>query len=148
MVSPRKSRKKSVCFSSTVTDRPARASNRASIRPAGPPPTMQQSSVLSNGIADTMPDLVFYCHGCRRIEHCGNNCRARTWRNYCDFDLSVSVVPVAPAVATIERRSDPRNAIDRAYDPGAGEFGEHELAFGIDVRRDMMSDLSGITAES
>src|SRR5215208_1037829 len=148
MVSPRKSRKKSVCFSSTVTERPARASNRASIRPAGPPPTMQQSSMLSDGIANTMPYPVFYCDGCWRIEHC-RHCRgASTRRNYCDFDLSVGVVPVAATVAPIERRSDTRNAIDCAYDPDAGEFGEHELAFGIDVRGDMMSDLSGITAKS
>src|SRR5215212_9420963 len=148
MVSPRKSRKKSVCFSSTVTERPARVSNRASIRPAGPPPTMQQSSVLSDGIADTMPDLVLYCDGCRRIEHCGNRCRARTWRNYCDFDLSVGVVPVASTIAPIERRSDTRNAINRAHDPGAGEFAEHELAFGIDIGSDVMGDLSGISAKS
>ncbi|GGZ06888.1 hypothetical protein GCM10010343_36110 [Streptomyces avidinii] len=41
-VSPRKSRRKSPCFSSTVTSTPARASNRASTIPAGPPPTTQQ----------------------------------------------------------------------------------------------------------
>src|SRR5215468_2667082 len=42
MVSPRKSRKKSLCFSSTVTRMPARASRNPSIMPAGPPPAMQQ----------------------------------------------------------------------------------------------------------
>src|SRR5688572_21643604 len=41
MVSPRKSRRKSACFSSTTTSTPARASSRPSIMPAGPPPTMQ-----------------------------------------------------------------------------------------------------------
>ena len=41
MVSPRKSRKKSLCFSSTVTFTPLRASRYPSITPAGPPPTMQ-----------------------------------------------------------------------------------------------------------
>src|SRR5258708_7515696 len=41
MVSPRKSRRKSACFSSTTTSTPARARRYASIIPAGPPPTMQ-----------------------------------------------------------------------------------------------------------
>src|SRR4051812_15626224 len=44
-VSPRKSRRKSRCFSSTVTLRPARASSRPSIMPAGPPPAMQHCVV-------------------------------------------------------------------------------------------------------
>src|ERR1700733_4378250 len=41
MVSPRKSRKKSACFSSTATLTPARASRKPSMTPAGPPPAMQ-----------------------------------------------------------------------------------------------------------
>src|SRR5579863_8607836 len=41
-VSPRKSRKKSACFSRTTTSTPARASRYPSIMPAGPPPTTQQ----------------------------------------------------------------------------------------------------------
>src|SRR5437660_12885076 len=41
MVSPRKSRRKSACFSRTMTPMPARASRKPSIIPAGPPPTMQ-----------------------------------------------------------------------------------------------------------
>src|SRR6185437_3945607 len=41
-VSPRKSRRKSACFSNTVTATPARASRKPSIIPAGPPPAMQQ----------------------------------------------------------------------------------------------------------
>src|SRR5260370_25718925 len=40
MVSPRKSRRKSACFSSTMTSTPARASRKPSMRPHGPPPTM------------------------------------------------------------------------------------------------------------
>lgn len=42
-VSPRKSRRKSACFSSTVTLTPALASNNPSTIPAGPPPTTTQS---------------------------------------------------------------------------------------------------------
>src|SRR5574340_1265836 len=42
MVSPRKSRRKSACFSSTNTSTAARAKSRPSIIPAGPPPAMQQ----------------------------------------------------------------------------------------------------------
>src|ERR1700692_92361 len=42
MVSPRKSRKKSACFSRTRTSTPARASRKPSTMPAGPPPAMQQ----------------------------------------------------------------------------------------------------------
>ena len=40
-VSPRKSRRKSACFSITVTSTPARPSSKPSIIPAGPPPAMQ-----------------------------------------------------------------------------------------------------------
>jgi hypothetical protein len=40
-VSPRKSRRKSACFSSTSTSTPARANNNPAISPAGPPPAMQ-----------------------------------------------------------------------------------------------------------
>src|SRR5436853_7860419 len=43
IVSPRKSRRKSACFSSTVTVRPSRSRRTASIIPAGPPPTTQTS---------------------------------------------------------------------------------------------------------
>ena len=52
MVSPRKSRRKSACFSSTSTDTPARARSRPSIMPAGPPPAMQHRTVLD---AEAMP---------------------------------------------------------------------------------------------
>lgn len=41
-VSPRKSRRKSPCFSSRVTSTPARASNSPRTIPAGPPPTTAQ----------------------------------------------------------------------------------------------------------
>ena len=52
IVSPRKSRRKSACFSSTSTGTPARASNSPSIMPAGPPPAMQQRTECSlSGIA-------------------------------------------------------------------------------------------------
>src|SRR3984957_7100240 len=40
MVSPRKSRRKSACFSSTTTLTPARANRKPSLPPAGPPPAM------------------------------------------------------------------------------------------------------------
>src|SRR6266446_5887085 len=42
IVSPRKSRRKSRCFSSTSTATPARANKKPSMIPAGPPPAMQQ----------------------------------------------------------------------------------------------------------
>ena len=41
-MSPRKSRRKSACFSSTTTSTPARAKRKPSIIPAGPPPATQQ----------------------------------------------------------------------------------------------------------
>src|SRR6516162_3663302 len=47
IVSPRKSRRKSACFSRTRTAIPARANNNASIIPAGPPPTMQHRTETS-----------------------------------------------------------------------------------------------------
>ena len=43
-VSPRKSRKKSACFSRTRTLTPARAKRKPAIIPAGPPPTMITSA--------------------------------------------------------------------------------------------------------
>src|SRR5947209_7411845 len=45
MVSPRKSRRKSPCFSSTIVSTPARASKKPSTTPAGPPPAIQQRAV-------------------------------------------------------------------------------------------------------
>ena len=51
MVSPRKSRRKSSCFSSTMTSMPARASRKPSIMPAGPPPAMQQRVVMVSAMA-------------------------------------------------------------------------------------------------
>jgi hypothetical protein len=42
MVSPRKSRSKSLCYSSNVTGTRCRANRSASIIPPGPPPTTQQ----------------------------------------------------------------------------------------------------------
>src|SRR5689334_13375838 len=50
--SPRKSRRKSACFSSTVTLTPARASKKPSIMPAGPPPAMQQVVLIEIVTAD------------------------------------------------------------------------------------------------
>src|ERR1700733_5669260 len=52
MVSPRKSRKKSLFFSKTRTSTPARARRNPSMTPAGPPPTMQQPvrMVSSGGV--------------------------------------------------------------------------------------------------
>src|SRR5438067_9082125 len=42
MVSPLKSRKKSACFSNTMTSTPTRSDKKPSIIPARPPPAMQQ----------------------------------------------------------------------------------------------------------
>jgi hypothetical protein len=47
-VSPRKSRRKSPCFSRIVTGTPARASSRPATMPAGPPPTMMTGVNLSH----------------------------------------------------------------------------------------------------
>src|SRR5512135_80134 len=46
IVSPRKSRRKSPCFSSRTTSTPARASSSAATAPAGPPPTTHTSAVV------------------------------------------------------------------------------------------------------
>src|SRR5260370_897696 len=53
MVSPRKSRRKSACFSSTTTSIPARASRTPSIIPAGPLPPMQPG-VANRAVALTL----------------------------------------------------------------------------------------------
>ena len=52
-VSPRKSRRKSACFSMTVTSTPARASSSPSMIPAGPPPATMQ--VVFSSSAGTRP---------------------------------------------------------------------------------------------
>ena len=54
-MSPRKSRRKSPCFSSTVTSTPPRASSRPSTIPAGPPPTM--AHVIDSGHESTLRSL-------------------------------------------------------------------------------------------
>src|SRR5438105_434329 len=50
MVSPRKSRKKSPCFSRTWISTPARASRQPTIIPHGPPPTMQQRVEIGSAV--------------------------------------------------------------------------------------------------
>src|SRR5947209_18020919 len=54
MVSPRKSRRKSACFSSTTTSTPARASRKPSVSPHGPPPTMQQRVEICSAAIDAL----------------------------------------------------------------------------------------------
>src|ERR1700741_3907 len=56
IVSPRKSRRKSACFSSTTTDTPARASRNPSIMPAGPPPAIAQRTE-SDSVEDVLVDV-------------------------------------------------------------------------------------------
>src|SRR5258706_983263 len=51
-VSPRKSRRKSACFSRTTTSMPARARRTPSIIPAGPPPAMQQRVFIRSSCND------------------------------------------------------------------------------------------------
>src|SRR3954451_24922900 len=58
MVSPRKSCRKSRCFSSTRTGTPDRASSQPSIAPAGPPPAM--THVVSCDIAPPYGDTDEY----------------------------------------------------------------------------------------
>src|SRR5262245_15896438 len=69
MVSPRKSRKKSACFSSTSTCKPVRANNRPSIMPAGPPPTIKQcrSGLASVGCACILAQLALTCRSQGRL---------------------------------------------------------------------------------
>src|SRR5213078_1420502 len=72
---PRKSRRKSACFSRTTTSTPARANNSPSIIPAGPPPAMQHRTDIASS-AMRAPDSVSEvalagCHhvSCRRRQH-------------------------------------------------------------------------------
>src|SRR5206468_6311060 len=53
---PRKSRRKSACFSRTTTFTPARARRKPSIIPAGPPPTTTQRVCNSSGDLATNRD--------------------------------------------------------------------------------------------
>src|SRR5918994_856601 len=57
IVSPRKSRRKSPCFSRTVTSTPARASSRPAIIPAGPPP-LGKHALLPALLADLRPQVL------------------------------------------------------------------------------------------
>jgi hypothetical protein len=60
IVSPRKSRRKSACFSSTSTETPARASSNPSIMPAGPPPAIQQRTAISrSGMAASIIGVAY-----------------------------------------------------------------------------------------
>ena len=58
MVSPRKSRKKSACFSRTTISTPARARRKPSTIPAGPPPTMQQPVWMLWEVLSTIYSLI------------------------------------------------------------------------------------------
>ena len=61
-VSPRKSRRKSLCFSRMTTGTPARASRKPSIMPAGPPPAMQQVVLIAAMAPGSIIDnVVFDC---------------------------------------------------------------------------------------
>src|SRR4029077_888602 len=57
MVSPRNSRSKSLCASSSVTGTPFRASSRASTMPPGPPPTMQQAVCSESMVCSVISDF-------------------------------------------------------------------------------------------
>src|SRR6516165_357049 len=59
MVSPRKSRRKSGCFSRTTTSTPARASRKPSIIRAGPPPAMQQPVINASWLL--IAGIVYGC---------------------------------------------------------------------------------------
>src|SRR5205085_12187606 len=66
-VSPRKSRKKSLCFSRTMTGTPSRPSRYPSITPAGPPPAIQQVvSSVSIGILFSIDNI---CGGTENDHH-------------------------------------------------------------------------------
>jgi hypothetical protein len=55
MVSPRKSWRKSECFSNTSTSTPARARRSPSIIPAGPPPAMQHLADIDFIVGHPLP---------------------------------------------------------------------------------------------
>src|SRR5262245_2002459 len=69
MVSPRKSRKKSACFSRTSTCKPVRANNSPSIMPAGPAPTIKQcrSALAGVGCAGMFRQLALACRSQGRL---------------------------------------------------------------------------------
>src|SRR5207253_5628218 len=54
IVSPRKSRRKSACFSRTSTSTPARANSSPSMIPAGPPPTTQHRTETLSAAMDPL----------------------------------------------------------------------------------------------
>src|SRR5215831_8506472 len=76
MVSPRKSRRKSPCFSSTTTSMPARASSSPSIIPAGPPPTMQQRVSMRIGKKKVVCRVGQ--RGTTQVPHVTRRCVSRT----------------------------------------------------------------------
>src|SRR5687768_2260287 len=106
MVSPRKSRKKSACFSRTMTSTPVRARRSPSIIPAGPPPTMQQRVASTSGTedevngphkAETRPQIIQF-ERLAHVEHReGNKDRQRDGFLH-DFELRQVQLRVADAV--------------------------------------------------
>src|ERR1700754_3868359 len=71
-VSPRKSRRKSACFSSTTTSTPARASRKPSISPQGPPPTTQQRVETCSAIRGSSAIEKRQARRARRCARSGN----------------------------------------------------------------------------
>src|SRR5580700_10247891 len=101
MVSPRKSRRKSLCFSRTATSTPARASRKPSTIPAGPPPAIQQrTSTLYSVSRMALLSSVFTVretHG--RVFRPGNRLIAHSqdvgWRS-----IHAAIIEEAPFHAT------------------------------------------------
>ncbi len=65
-----------------------------------------------------------------------------------NLDVAVGEIPVAPAVAAIDGRTDAGDLVDRRYHVGLPEVGSEQIALGVDIGRDMMSDAGVIMAKA
>src|SRR5258706_8555376 len=86
MVSPRKSRRNSACFSSTTTSTPARASKNPSTIPAGPPPTKQQRTSIAKFLSER--NSIMFTHA----QHAGDTIGAMNYYGAKDLGASFRTV--------------------------------------------------------
>jgi len=64
------------------------------------------------------------------------------------LDLAVGEIPVTLTVAAMERRPDATDIISALDDLRRLQIGSEQIAFGVDVGRDMMGDLAVIVTEA
>ena len=63
-------------------------------------------------------------------------------------NLSISEVAVAATITPVNRGADTAHLIDLDEHTGAGQLGDYEITFGIDIRCDVVRDLTCVVADA